>query len=318
MSTPPNYTTLPDELGERISAYLDGELSQRKAAEVERLLVSDPAARRFADDVRGLSQLCHTSPAPTFTRDLSASVMAEALRRQATGESSNDEELAEPESYYGLPLGTGSRGWVWAVVAAAAAVMIGFYGRPEAPQGRAQIAQQNAAVNSQQLAAYLNAMQQASPGMRVVNYQATPERLQQLRQRLAFQPAQPSQRTQLPGALMAVSEPADNADAEDQLVYVEGDQAELDRLLGELNDGEDGALVKVAPDRTQAAKPSPTTANSSTQLPTQTLRAVPLRVKLTPEQIAQLQQRQQLIQAQTPGAAPRRFVVLRIQFKTAP
>jgi anti-sigma factor RsiW len=314
MNPNPNNTTLPDELGERISAYLDGELSQREAAEVERLLASDPTARLYADELRGLSQLCHTAPAPTFTRDLSSSVMAEALRRQALGEASNnDEELSEPESYYGLPLGKGSRGWVWGILAAAAAVMIGFYGRPEAPQSRAQIAQQNAAVNSQQLASYLNAMQQASPGMQVVNYQATPQQLQQLRQRLAFQPAQ---RTQLPGALMAVSEPADNAEAEDQLVYVEGEQAELDRLLGELKNGEDGSLVTVAPNHpaaNQSAKPKP--APQVAVQPTPTLRAVPLRVKLTPEQIAQLQQRQQQV---VPGAPQRRFVVLRIQFKTAP
>lgn len=315
MSTNLNNATLPDGVGERISAYLDGELSQREAVEVERLLASDPAARRFADELRGLSALCqqamgHAGPAPSFTRDLSSSVVAEALRRQATGETDGTDDsaddLAEPESYYGLPLGKGSRGWVWAVVAAAAAVMIGFYGRPDAPRSRAQVAQQRAVVNSQQLASYLNAMQQASPGMQVVNYQATPERLQQLRQRLAFQPAQ---RTQLPGALMAVSEPADNADAEDQLVYVEGEQADLDRLLGELKDGEDGALVKVAPDR------MPTAAPVTTPMPT--LRAVPLRVTLTPEQIAQLQQQQRL-QAQATGAAPRRFVVLRIQFRPAP
>lgn len=311
MSTNPNNATLPDEVGERISAYLDGELSQREALEVERLLASDAVARRFADELRSLGQLCHATPAPTFTRDLSSSVVAEALRRQALGESDDDEELSEPESYYGLPLGKGSRGWVWGIVAAAAAVMIGFYGRPEAPQGRAQIAQQNAVVNSQQLASYLNAVQQASPGMQVVNYQATPERLQQLRQRLAFQPAQ---RTQLPGALMAVSEPADNADAEDQLVYVEGEQAELDRLLGELKNGEDGSLVTVAPNQpaaNQSAQPKP--APQVAAQPAPTLRAVPLRVKLTPEQIAQLQQQQTV-----PGAPQRRFVVLRIQFKTAP
>ncbi len=316
MSTPPNSTTLPEELGERISAYLDGELSQREAADVERLLASDPAARRFADDLRSLGQLCHAAPAPTFTRDLSSSVVAEALRRQATGQANNDEDLAEPESYYGLPLGKGSRGWVWAVVAAAAAVMIGFFGRPEAPQGRAQIAQQNAAVRSQQLASYLNAMKQASPGMQVVNYQATPERLRQLRQRLAFQ--QP-QRAQLPGALMAVSEPANNADAEDQLVYVEGEQAELDRLLSELDDGEGGSLVTVAPNQSasgQSAKPK--TVPQAVPQPAPNVRAVPLRVKLTPEQIAALLQQQQLRQQQHPGATQRRFVILRIQLKPAP
>jgi hypothetical protein len=88
-------------------------------------------------------------------------------------------------------------------------------------------------------------------------------------------------------------------------------------LLGELKEGEDGALVKVAPDRTQAAKPAPTAATTPqpTTGPMPTLRAVPLRVTLTPEQIAQLQQQQQQM---VPGAPQRRFVVLRIQFKTAP
>lgn len=313
MNVTPSNTALPDEVGQRISAYLDGELSAHEAAEVERLLADDPVARRFADELRAVSGLCHSAPAPVFATDLSKSVVAEALRRQATGgrQAAGEaaEDLAEPESYYGLPLGKSSRSWGWAVVAAAAAVMIGFYGRPEAPKGRPQVAQtqqQRAVVNSQQLASYLRAVQQSSPGMQLVNYQTTPERYQQLRQRLAFQPVQ---RAQLPGALMAVSEPAEPAGDEDQLVYLEGDEAELDRLLGEL-DGQDGSLVKVAPDQK-----IPTATPKVAPAPMPTLRAVPLRVTLTPEQIAALIEKQK--QA-NPNAPQRRFIVLRIKVTPKP
>jgi hypothetical protein len=185
-------------------------------------------------------------------------------------------------------------------VAAAAAVLIGFYGRPGAPQGRAVVTTSPTA-NAQQLAAYLQAMQRAAPGMQVVNFQATPDMYAKLRQRLAFQNPQ---RAQLPGELMAVSqkgvtvEPIEApADSEEQLVYVDADEAELDRLLGELGGEEGGSLVQVDPKR--QASPAPAG-----------LRAVPLRVQATPEALAKLDQ-----QTPAPGVVSRRFIVLRIQLR---
>ncbi|MCK4658227.1 MAG: zf-HC2 domain-containing protein [Phycisphaerae bacterium] len=41
-----------DQLGEQLSAYLDGELSEAEAAEVERLTASDPQVREMLDELR--------------------------------------------------------------------------------------------------------------------------------------------------------------------------------------------------------------------------------------------------------------------------
>lgn len=302
---------ISDELGERIVAYLDGELTAPEATEVERLLADNPAAQRLADDFRGVSRACSESPEPVFTRDLSSSVVAEALRRQAAGEGTVEPvDRLEPDGDFGLPFGKASRNWAWAVVAAAAAVMIAFNGPSDStsPTGASPQGGQVAV----QLPQHLRAMQRAAPGVQVVNFQATPDMVARLRQRLALQSAQ---RAQLPGELMEVSqkgvvvEPADTAlspESDEQLLYLDADEAELDRLLNELNQEEEGALVPVEPDapQRQAAKPAPSPG----------IRAVPLRVKVSPEQLASLLQQQQ----QAAPEGQRRIVVLRIQLKPRP
>ncbi|CAN0355418.1 unnamed protein product, partial [Ectocarpus sp. 4 AP-2014] len=124
---------------ESISAYVDGELSTADAARVEQLLAENPAAAQLADELREMATACREAPAPEFTNDLAASVVAEALRRQAEGAVEPNDRL-EPEGDFGLPFGKSSRSWMWAVFASAAAVMIAFYGRPAQPNGGATVA----------------------------------------------------------------------------------------------------------------------------------------------------------------------------------
>lgn len=293
---PPHDSGVPEVWGERISAYLDGELSAAETAEVERYLDDEPAARQLADGLRAVSQTVQAAPAPTFNNDLASSVMAEALRRQAAGE--DTAELPghlEPEGEFGLPFGKSARGWSWAGVAVAAAVLISFYGRPERPAAPGG----GLAANPRPIEQAVLAMQQTAPNLHVVDYQATPAKLDLLRRRLAVQPAN------LPGELMTVAEAADPQSlggSQEQLVYVDADEAELDRLLADL----DGAR-QVGADR---AVPTPPAAKAS-------VRAVPLRIKLSPEAIAKLKQQAQSNAASQAKPGGRRLVVLRIRVKPA-
>lgn len=304
--------------GEQISAYVDGELPPAEAAEVERLLADNPEAARLADELREMSGLCQATPEPVFNRDLSEVVVAEALRRQAEGAVELADRL-EPEGDFGLPFGKSSRSWMWAVFAAAAAVMIGFYGRPAPPTGGPAIAR----ATPQQIQESLVAMQRAVPGMQVRRFQATPNQLVQLQRVLAQQSVQP---TQAPSALMAVSknsgvqvEPfgptivsTDASDDEptEELICVDADEAELDRLLG----GLDGEVVRVESDReTPAPAPQVATASQAAPAPAPGIRGV-WRVRLSPEAAAQLIAQQQ---AMNPTPGQRRLVILRIQVKPA-
>lgn len=304
--------------GEQISAYVDGELPPSEAAEVERLLQENPAAAQLADELRSMGQVFQAEPVPVFTQDLSSIVVAEAQRRQAEEAVALADRL-EPEGEFGLPFGKSSNNWMWAVFAAAAAVMIAFYGRPPQQAGGAAIANR---ASPQQIEKSLVAMQRFVPGMQVRQYQVTPSQLVQFQQRmLANRSAQP---TQAPGALMAVSqsgvvvEPvgptivstdASPDEPTEELICIDADDAELDRLLGEL----DGEVIRVESDRAEALSQAPAPAPQVATAPKPGIRGV-WRLRLTPEAAAQLIAQQQ---AKTPVAGQRRLVILRIQVKPA-
>lgn len=305
-------------LGEQISAYLDGELTAVEVAEVEQLLAEDPAARDRLENFRSLRVACQQDPIPVFDRDLSQVVMAEALRRQASGDLVSEQQRVElpdrlePDGDFGLPFGASSRNWAWAVVAAAAAVLIAFQGRPEAPSAPALRAGQLAKASLPQ---HLRAMQHAVPGVQVVNFHATPDKLARLRQRLALQSAKPAQ---LPGEFMAVSqkglvvEPGESTllpESGEQLLYLDAEEAELDRLLRELSTEEEGSLVQVEPN---PPKTRPVPKPQVTGKPG--IRAVPLRVKVSPEQLSALLKQR----AASAGPGQRRFIVLRIHRQPQP
>lgn len=241
-----NDTQLHEEWGERISAYVDNELGPEEHAEVDRLLQTSEAARRLADDFRQMRSLCQQDAAPTFQRDLSRDVVAEALRRQASGETDGqvrvDVSPLEPEGDFGLPFGKTSRGWAWAAVAAAAALMIGFYGRTPARGPIGSVDQSVAAI------------QRAVPGLQVVDVETTPDRWRQV----YGQQLQPVANRELPVALASAKRsglqletdmPA--RDAQDQLLYLPGGFKQAESLRE--------ALHQVGPDLSNsqpAAKPT--------------------------------------------------------------
>lgn len=323
-----NDAMLAAEWGESISAYVDGELSPTDAQRVERLLAESPAAARLADELREMATACREAPTPAFSNDLAASVVAEALRRQAEDAAEADERMVEPvdrlepEGEFGLPFGQSSQNkWMWAVFAAAAAVMIGFYGRPAAPAGGPTVANR---ATAQQIDQSLVAMQRVMPGTRVRQVQATPDSYVRFQRLLAQRAA--AQPVRAPGGLMeviqksggviepvgpkVVSTGGDQQAATEELLCVEADEAELDRLLGELG----GEVVQVESDRSpaEAAQKTPRASGApqSAARPSG-VRGV-WRVRLTPEAAAQLIAQQRAQPAQ-PGQ--RRLVVLRIQVK---
>ncbi len=68
---------------DRLSAYLDGELSPQERQIVEKLLASDPAARQLVEELRAQRELIQRLPRLPIPRDLSRSVVALAEHRRA-------------------------------------------------------------------------------------------------------------------------------------------------------------------------------------------------------------------------------------------
>ncbi len=237
-----NRNQKPDELGERISAYLDGELSAEERTKTERLLSEDSAAQQLATELQQVGKACAGVPCPAF-RDLTPSVLSEAIERKAAGEGFVDR--LEPEGEFGLPFGRSSRGWAWAGVAVAASLVIGFYGRPDPPSARQQVAQSNASAQpSIQPVAFSRAVQQAIPQMRrampqlrVVRIQTTPAGKQRLEQLLA------QQGIQLRPA--ATEEPVSKSDG--QLMLVSAERPRLANLMNDLE--KEASIFRVEADR---------------------------------------------------------------------
>lgn len=66
---------------ERLSAYLDGELSSDEQARVEQLLADEPAARQLLDELRAVSSTLQGLPRTHVPGDLAADVLREIERR---------------------------------------------------------------------------------------------------------------------------------------------------------------------------------------------------------------------------------------------
>jgi hypothetical protein len=158
----PDFDSTREFHDELLSAYLDGELSPAERARVEERLVVDPVARQMLDELRSVSEAMQGLPRQDVGEDLSGAILslAEQSRRSldipteagaaAIGASSNGDEPAAAtvtprssgtEAIHQLPIGRTRRGWVWAGLAVAAALLIMFVNRDaERDAGLPQVA----------------------------------------------------------------------------------------------------------------------------------------------------------------------------------
>jgi anti-sigma factor RsiW len=127
---------LDDEL---LSAYLDDELPAEERAAVEARLSADPAARDLLHQLRAVSQAVQGLPQEVVGHDLSESVLqrvrqsnglhdgsppAVADSLQGPRATSNGIPAQLDRSIPTVSIGQSRRGWVWAALAVAAAVLV--------------------------------------------------------------------------------------------------------------------------------------------------------------------------------------------------
>lgn len=212
-------------------------------------MADDPAAAELARDFGRLRAACLATPPQAF-RDLRGSVLDEIADREAAAESRV--EVAgrlEPEGDFGLPFGRSSRSWAWAGLAVAAALLIGFYGRPDPPAARQTVARQSA---SPQITDVVNRVRQALPQTRKVRITTTPEGLRRLEQLLAsrgYQLGQPAAAAAPPElvALRKFGVETAKAKADNQLLLVSAERPAVSGLLQDLEKEE--GMFRVEADR---------------------------------------------------------------------
>lgn len=129
------FASHPEIDDELLSAYLDGELSDDERASVEARLNSDPSARQMLDQLKDASQAMKSLPREAVGHDLRESILrrAEAAMLASNG---GQAAAAEPSVHPArdrtlqggalpkMTIGRTRRGWVWAALALAAAVVI--------------------------------------------------------------------------------------------------------------------------------------------------------------------------------------------------
>lgn len=115
------HAQFDDEL---LSAYLDDELAPDERAQVEARLGTDPAARRMLDQLRAVSQAVRSLPQESVGADLRDVILRRAQDAKPDAKSQPFEaERAMPR----WTVGRSARGWVWAGLAVAAALLIMVY-----------------------------------------------------------------------------------------------------------------------------------------------------------------------------------------------
>ncbi len=185
-----NNLPIDDDFAELLSAYYDGELSAEERTKVEERLATDPAAQRWLGELQTMGNLCQESKTSAEWQDLSSHVLSEAKRRQEDSKPQvaprkEDSYGLEPAGEFGLPFGQSSRGWTWAAVAAAAAIIIGYWDRPDTQQPTT-IAQNRPSVSQPApglakefqitpVNRWISQMRQEIPALRVVHVETNPQ-----------------------------------------------------------------------------------------------------------------------------------------------
>ena len=75
---------MPDQMSDKLGAYLDGELDRRAQSEVQAHLETCPACQDELEELRRLSHLLRAAPQPDFTpaSDFKAQLMLQLPRRE--------------------------------------------------------------------------------------------------------------------------------------------------------------------------------------------------------------------------------------------
>jgi hypothetical protein len=110
-----NYESQPGIDDELLSAYLDDELSPEERGAVEARLADDPAARDMLHQLRAVSQAVQGLPQEIVGHDLGSAVLQRVDKTEpAHGDDSSPK----------FSIGRTRRGWVWASLAVAAALLV--------------------------------------------------------------------------------------------------------------------------------------------------------------------------------------------------
>jgi hypothetical protein len=118
--------TFDDEL---LSGYLDDELAPEERAQVEARLASDSDARKLLDELRVVSDVVKSAPPVTLGDDIHEDVLRRAERAMLVS-SAGEPALAgggaavQKRAASQLSIGRSTRGWLWAGMAIAAALML--------------------------------------------------------------------------------------------------------------------------------------------------------------------------------------------------
>ena len=109
---------------ELLSAYIDGELTERERAQVERRLRDDPQAKQLVAELQGLSETVRSLPRETVGADLRDSVLQQAERSMLLGDETERQTVTVTT---GGPRSSSPRRWIWAGLALAAALLLMVY-----------------------------------------------------------------------------------------------------------------------------------------------------------------------------------------------
>jgi hypothetical protein len=138
MSDYDRQSELDDEL---LSAYLDDELSPEDRAAVEARLAADPSAQQLLHQLRAMCEAVQALPQEVVGHDMRESILhkAEQSRQSAAAvglqaatehvDVSNGQAVTAHDDSPKFSFGRTRRGWVWASLAIAAALLIMVFGR---------------------------------------------------------------------------------------------------------------------------------------------------------------------------------------------
>jgi hypothetical protein len=128
MSDPETHN-FDDEL---LSAYLDDELAAEQRARVDERLAADPAARKLLDELRAVSQATRQLPPEKLQGDMRETILRRAERAMllsTAGEpaAAGGDSGHRRDDALRFSIGRSPRGWLWAALAVAAALMLMVY-----------------------------------------------------------------------------------------------------------------------------------------------------------------------------------------------